>query len=146
VIPYEGVVECMLPAPNPNGALIDTANSASLHELFETISEPLAGSGWVADSSTLDSGLEMSDICQGQYPSYVLVKGRTYQTPLVYPTPAMAAWTDRDSPAVGPRLSGGIPYRASGLPERQPREPSWDVAPVFEAVVAEARLEPRLFR
>ena len=84
VIPYEGVPECMLPAPNPNGALIDTANSALLHETFETISDPEPGSGWVADSSSFDAGLEMSDICQGQYPSYVLVKGRTYQTQLVY--------------------------------------------------------------
>jgi hypothetical protein len=84
VIPYEGVPECMLPPPNPNGALIDTANSALLHELFETISDPIPGSGWVADGSTFDAGLEMADICQGQYPSYVLVKGRTYQTQLVY--------------------------------------------------------------
>ncbi len=74
----------MLPAPNPNGALIDTANSALLHELFETISDPVPGSGWVADSSLFDAGLEMSDICQGQAPTYVLVKGHTYQTQLVY--------------------------------------------------------------
>jgi hypothetical protein len=84
VIPYEGVPECMLPTPNPHGALIDTANSALLHELFETISDPVPGSGWVADSSTFDTGLEMADICQGQYPSYVLVKGHTFQTQLVY--------------------------------------------------------------
>jgi hypothetical protein len=91
VIPYEGVPECALTPPNPNSALIDATNSALSHELFETISDPGPGTGWVADSSLFDAGLEMADICQGQEPTYTLVKDRTYQTQLESPMPATAA-------------------------------------------------------
>jgi hypothetical protein len=84
VIPYEDVSGCMAPKPNPNSALIDSTNSPLSHELFETISDPFPGTGWVADNSSVEAGNEIGDICVGPDLSYVLVKGHTYQTQLEY--------------------------------------------------------------
>jgi hypothetical protein len=91
VLPYANVDGCNLAPPNPNSALIDSTNSVLSHELFETISDPL-GDAWLANSSFAEQGNEIGDICTGAGnasgqeidPSYVLVKGRTYQTQLEY--------------------------------------------------------------
>jgi hypothetical protein len=89
VIPYQNVPECVVPAPNPNGPLADSTNSALLSEFFSTVTDPNVEfpSGWVADNSQLDAGNEISDLCttpQFTEPSLVLVKPRSYQLGLEY--------------------------------------------------------------
>jgi hypothetical protein len=88
---------CVLSPPPggyPNGELADSTNSTLSHELFETITDPFGGLGqaaWIGNSSAREDGQEIGDECQGAFdnfgevvPTYILVRGRTYQTQLEY--------------------------------------------------------------
>jgi hypothetical protein len=64
VEPYQNVAGCQVAPPNPNGILSDSTDSTLSHELIEAITDPDPGSGWVANSSLLESGAEIGDICE----------------------------------------------------------------------------------
>ena len=91
VEPFQDIDGCAAAPPNPNSQLIDSTNSVLSHELFETITDP-QGQTWFSEMSNPERGNEIGDICQGVFdqngeeiiPSYVLVKGRNYETQLEY--------------------------------------------------------------
>jgi hypothetical protein len=98
VEPFQDVSGCRLaqpPSGYPNGELADSTNSTLSHELFELITDPFGGAAapaWVALNSSPEQGNEIGDICHGPgdglgdiiAPTYLLVKGRVYQTQLEY--------------------------------------------------------------
>lgn len=64
VEPYQDVAGCAVAPPTPNGQEADSTDSTLSHELFETITDPDPGSGWVAASSLDEDGYEIGDECQ----------------------------------------------------------------------------------
>jgi hypothetical protein len=87
VEPFQNVPGCAEPAPNPNGALVDSTNNTLSHELIESITDPdpnlgppTKTSGWVAASSLVSFGHEIEDLCVilTSDPA-VMLNGRKYQ-------------------------------------------------------------------
>ena len=87
VEPFQDVPVCAEPAPNPNGALIDSTNSTLSHELIESITDPDPNlgppnkrNGWVAVSSFVAFGNEIGDLCLilTSDPA-VMLNGKKYQ-------------------------------------------------------------------
>jgi hypothetical protein len=68
VQPYQDVDGCAVstlsPAP-PNGQQADSTNSVLSHEIFESLTDPDLGSGWLAINSLNELGFEIADECQG---------------------------------------------------------------------------------
>src|SRR5216684_4761878 len=62
--PYGELTHCQAPSiPSPNGdAVADAAASIAAHEVTESITDPLPGSGWVTAS-----GNEIGDLCAYNY-------------------------------------------------------------------------------
>jgi hypothetical protein len=87
VEPFQNVPVCAEPAPNPNGALIDSTNNALSHELIESITDPDPNlgppnkrNGWVAVSSLVAFGNEIGDLCVILTSDpRVMLDGRKYQ-------------------------------------------------------------------
>ncbi len=91
VEPYQNVPGCAVQTPSPNGQLADSTNSVLSHELFETITDPLPGSGWTNLTSLDLYGYEIGDECQplgnnqGDFltPSFY-INGKAYEVQLEY--------------------------------------------------------------
>jgi len=91
VEPYQGVDGCAVTQPYANGKLIDSTNSTLSHETFETITDPLAPTGWTNTTTFPETGNEVADECQPPQNSYgnfrvpiFLINGRKYQVQLEY--------------------------------------------------------------
>jgi hypothetical protein len=86
VEPYQNVRGCAEPAPNPNGALVDSTNSTLSHEQIESITDPDPfgvgdpRSGWVAAKSLVAFQNEIGDLCVilTSDPA-VMLNGKKYQ-------------------------------------------------------------------
>jgi hypothetical protein len=79
VEPYQNVPGCSVAQPSPNGALVDSTSSTVSHELIEAITDP-DGNAWYAQSSLVEYGAEIGDICEnpfGKYGSFS-VSGKSY--------------------------------------------------------------------
>jgi hypothetical protein len=61
--PYQNVPGCQEAPPNPNGAVADSTNGTLVHEVFETITDPL-GDGWINTKSDVLQGNEIGDECE----------------------------------------------------------------------------------
>ena len=90
VQPYQNVIGCQSAQPSPNGVLIDSTASILSHETFETITDP-DGSSWWSDSSMIESGQEIGDICEpldndnSQFDDPIFsVNGKSYRIQLEY--------------------------------------------------------------
>ncbi len=64
VEPYQNVAGCAVATPSPNGQLADSTNSVLSHEVFEALTDPIAGSGYVNRVSLDLDGSEIGDECQ----------------------------------------------------------------------------------
>jgi len=64
VQPYQLVPGCEVATPSPNGQLADSTNSVLSHELFETITDPIVGSGYLNRIDLDLRGYEIGDECQ----------------------------------------------------------------------------------
>ena len=69
VEPYQNVRGCAVAQPSPNGALVDSTSSTLSHELFESITDP-DGTEWFAQSSLIEYGKEIGDVCQSRFGKY----------------------------------------------------------------------------
>jgi hypothetical protein len=74
--PYGELTHCQAPSiPSPNGdALADAAASIAAHEVTESITDPLPGSGWVTAS-----GNEIGDLCAYNYGILTWASGNANQ-------------------------------------------------------------------
>jgi len=79
VQPFQNVPGCSVMQPSPNGAIVDSTASAVSHELIETITDP-DGDAWFAQSSLIEYGQEIADICETPFGEYapVSVQGKFY--------------------------------------------------------------------
>ena len=88
--PYQDVPGCQVATPSPNSQLIDSTNSVLSHEVFEAITDPGAGSGWVNRTSADLYGYEIGDECQGLGNSTgaldptFLINGKKYEVQTEY--------------------------------------------------------------
>jgi hypothetical protein len=82
VIPFDDVPGCSVPPPAPNSSVIDSTASVLSHEVFETVTDPDPGSGWLGDEQVLRS-VEMGDICFDVFFLHT-VFDVTYETQLEY--------------------------------------------------------------
>lgn len=91
VEPFQDVPGCAVQTPSPNGQLADSTNSVLSHETFETITDPLPGTGWINWTSLDLYGYEVGDECQAlgnQYgdaldPTFK-ISGKLYEVQLEY--------------------------------------------------------------
>jgi hypothetical protein len=68
VEPYQDVAGCAVSTTGPhlpNGKKADSTDSVLSHEIFETLTDPDPGFGWVAIKSLNELGFEIGDECQG---------------------------------------------------------------------------------
>jgi hypothetical protein len=72
VQPFQNVPLCAVMQPSPNGAIVDSTASALSHELIETITDP-DGDAWFAQSSLIEYGQEIADICETPFGEYAPV-------------------------------------------------------------------------
>jgi hypothetical protein len=79
VQPFQNVPGCAVMQPSPNGAIVDSTASALSHELIETITDP-DGDAWFAQSSLIEYGQEIADICETPFGEYapVSIQGKLY--------------------------------------------------------------------
>ncbi len=90
VEPYQNVGGCQVATPSPNSQLIDSTNSVLSHEVFEAITDPYGGSGWVNRTSQDLYGYEIGDECQGLGNSTgaldptFLINGKKYEVQMEY--------------------------------------------------------------
>lgn len=90
VQPFADVPGCQTATPSPNGQLTDSTNSPLSHELFETITDPDPGSGWINRISLLLRGNEIGDECvplansTGALNPTFLVNGKKYEVQTEY--------------------------------------------------------------
>lgn len=79
VQPYQNVPGCSVMQPSPNGAIVDSTASALSHELIEVITDPDADA-WYAQSSLIEYGEEIADICETQFGEYaaISIQGKLY--------------------------------------------------------------------
>ncbi|MCU1240631.1 MAG: hypothetical protein JWO71_1357 [Candidatus Acidoferrum typicum] len=79
VEPYQNVRGCSVAQPSPNGALVDSTSSTLSHELIETITDP-DGNAWFAQSSLIEYGAEIGDICENPFGKYgaFAISGKSY--------------------------------------------------------------------
>jgi hypothetical protein len=79
VEPYQNVRGCSVTQPSPNGALVDSTSSTLSHELIETITDP-DGTAWFAQSSLVEYGAEIGDICESPSGTYgaFSISGKSY--------------------------------------------------------------------
>jgi hypothetical protein len=79
VEPYQNVRGCSVAQPSPNGALVDSTSSTLSHELIETITDP-DGDAWFAQSSLVEYGAEIGDICENPFGKYgaFSISGKSY--------------------------------------------------------------------
>jgi hypothetical protein len=79
VEPYQNVRGCSVAQPSPNGALVDSTSSTLSHELIETITDP-DGNAWFAQSSLVENGAEIGDICENPVGKYgaSAISGKSY--------------------------------------------------------------------
>lgn len=77
--PYQNVPGCSVAQPSPNGALVDSTSSTLSHELIETITDP-DGNAWFAQSSLIEYGAEVGDICENPFGKYgaFSISGKSY--------------------------------------------------------------------
>jgi len=67
VEPFQNVPGCQVPSSNPtppNGQLADSTNNFISHELSETISDPVPGTGFVSFLSSPTLFNEIADLCE----------------------------------------------------------------------------------
>ena len=91
VEPYQNVAGCAVATPSPNGQLADSTNSTLSHEVFEAITDPVGGSGFVNRISLDLGGYEIGDECQvlgnsagdALVPTF-LINGKKYEVQLEY--------------------------------------------------------------
>jgi hypothetical protein len=91
VEPFQDVPGCAVQTPSPNGQLADSTNSVLSHETFETITDPVGGSGWTNQTSLDLWGYEIGDECQPLVnsssdflvPSFY-INGKPYEVQLEY--------------------------------------------------------------
>jgi hypothetical protein len=94
VEPYQDVAGCAVSTQDstpPNGQLADSTDSVLSHEIFETLTDPDLGSGWLALNSLNELGFEIGDECQGPPDNasnalvpIVKVHGNPYKVQLEY--------------------------------------------------------------
>jgi len=90
VEPYQNVAGCQVATPSPNSQLIDSTNSVLSHEVFEAITDPYGGSGWINRTSLDLYGYEIGDECQGLGNSTgaldptFLINGKKYEVQMEY--------------------------------------------------------------
>lgn len=79
VQPFQNVPGCSVMQPSPNGAIVDSTASAVSHELIETITDP-DGDAWYAQSSLIEYGQEIADICETPFGEYgaISIQGKLY--------------------------------------------------------------------
>jgi hypothetical protein len=82
VIPFDDVPGCSVPPPAPNSSVIDSTASVLSHEVFETVTDPDPGKGWLGDGYILPSS-EIGDICFDHAFTHT-VFDTTYETQLEY--------------------------------------------------------------
>jgi hypothetical protein len=79
VEPYQNVAGCSVTQPSPNGPLVDSTSSTLSHELIEAITDP-DGTAWFAQSSLIEFGAEIGDICENPFGKYgaFSIAGKSY--------------------------------------------------------------------
>jgi hypothetical protein len=79
VEPYQNVPGCSVAQPSFNGPLVDSTSSTLSHELIEAITDP-DGSAWFAQSSLIEYGAEIGDICENPFGKYgaFSISGKSY--------------------------------------------------------------------
>jgi hypothetical protein len=85
VEPFQNVRGCSVAQPSPNGALVDSTSSTLSHELIETITDP-DGDAWFAQSSLIEYGAEIGDICENPFGKYgaFAISGKSYAVQTEY--------------------------------------------------------------
>ncbi len=95
VQPNVNTLYCQVQPGTPNGILVDSANNALSHELFESITDP-DGDAWTNTDSNLLYGSEIADECEyyhydprsgyylGEYGQTFLIGAHIYAVQLVY--------------------------------------------------------------
>ena len=90
VQPYANIAGCQVFPGTPNGSLVDSANNALSHEMFESITDP-DGDAWTNTDSLNMLGSEIADECEfaehdgsGFYVPTFLIGARIYAVQLVY--------------------------------------------------------------
>jgi hypothetical protein len=91
VEPFQDVPGCAVQTPSPNGQLADSTNSVLSHETFETITDPVGGTGWTNITSLDLWGYEIGDECEplgnssGDFltPTFY-INGKQYEVQLEY--------------------------------------------------------------
>jgi len=90
MIPYQNVEFCQEAPPNPNEAMADSTNGTLVHEVFETITDPL-GDAWMQTYTQVLFGNEIGDVCELQPNGFLQIpdptfkiNGHVYQAQLEY--------------------------------------------------------------